>query len=313
MLQYAELIEHFSSEGHEVVAFDWFGCGRSPKPNQWYAYSYEALRADLAEVVASYGTGNASGRKKNVLVAHSAGCSLSLAVVAAANAQPPVAVDGLCLLGALGAAIKPHPVFYLPVILLNLLQPKLSAGFEALALHEHTRQATTEKHRQVLELAAEVNASNPMHMCKAYYRQFGAPSADEVRQAGQHVKSICLIVGENDQLVPLAGTEALKELLPPGTPLHVIPRTSHQMMQEDPGMCSARARPEESNLYRTFETPVLGTCHRCSRPNVPTLFLLGCSRRDRRLPARRVGLTRVAPARKDLGSAVASDLSERAL
>ena len=246
---------------HEVIAFDWFGCGRSPKPDQWKAYGYEPLRADLAAVVALYG-GRASGRKKNVLVAHSAGCSLSLGVVAAAKAQPPVMVDGLYLLGALGASIKPHPIFFLPVLLLNWLQPKLSAGFEALALHEHTRRVTTEEHGKVLALAAQVNASNPMYMCKAYYRQYGAPTPDEVRKVGERVKSICLVVGEDDQLVPRAGTEALLELLPKDTPLHAIPRTSHQMMQEDPGMCSALANdrtsdPDNFTIAADSPSPVL--------------------------------------------------------
>jgi abhydrolase domain-containing protein 8 len=272
---------------HEVIAFDWFGCGRSPKPNQWYAYGYETLRADLAAVVASYGSNVAGQKKKNVLVAHSAGCSLSLAVVAAVRAQPSVTIDGLCLLGALCAAIKPHPVFYLPVVLLNLLQPKLSAGFEALALHEHTRQATTEEHRRVLALAASVNASNPMHMCKAYYRQYGAPTPDEVRQAGELVKSICLVVGENDQLVPLAGTEALKALLPADTPLHVIPRTSHQMMQEDPGMCSewhaATPHARRGVEAQSRETAVIAA-------NLPRVDHLCRSCCHRRLSAWRAGL-----------------------
>ena len=279
---------------HEVIAFDCFGCGRSPKPNKWDAYGYEALRADLAAVLASYGSNTARRHTKNVLVAHSAGCSLSLAVVAAVHAQPSVTIDGLCLLGALGAAIKPHPVFYLPVFLLNRLQPTLSAGFEALALHEHTRQATTEAHRKVLALAAGVNASNPMHMCKAYYRQYGAPTPDEVRKVAERVKSICLIVGEGDQLVPLAGTEALKALLPSGTPLHVIPRASHQMMQEDPGMCSEwRARQEESKLARSRGSALAA--------NLPCVGLLRRSCCHRRLSARRAGLRRRRPMEEGFG------------
>ena len=30
-------IAHFAAAGHEVIAFDYVGCGRSPKPQSWYA------------------------------------------------------------------------------------------------------------------------------------------------------------------------------------------------------------------------------------------------------------------------------------
>ena len=31
-------IAHFAPAGHEIVAFDYVGCGRSPKPQSWYAW-----------------------------------------------------------------------------------------------------------------------------------------------------------------------------------------------------------------------------------------------------------------------------------
>jgi pimeloyl-ACP methyl ester carboxylesterase len=238
MLQYRPLIEHFSSHGHEVVAFDWLGCGRSEKPRDWYAYDFAELQADLAAVLAKYG-GCGSPAMKNAIIAHSAGCALTLGVVATAGASGACSVDAMALLGGIGpGAYRPHPVFYLPVILLNWLQPTLSAGFEALALHEHTRAGTTEAHRAVLALAADVNGTNPMHMCKAYYRQLRSPSPKDVRAAGALVR-ITLIAGESDQLVPRAQTQALKELLPESTTMHIVPNTSHQMMQEDPAAVGA--------------------------------------------------------------------------
>ena len=84
------------------------------------------------------------------------------------------------------------------------IQPKLDAGFEALALHETTTDPAlaTETRKAVLALAREVNlcpshspspinpqpkpkpnqvnASNPAYMFKAYYRQLVMPTADEV-------------------------------------------------------------------------------------------------------------------------------------
>ena len=239
MLQYQKLILHFAAAGHEIIAFDYVGCGRSPKPRDWYAYAFAALQADVAAVVARYG---ADPSAKNVLICHSAGCLLGLGIVAAKDAQPPVVVDGLILMGAGYAPVyKPLPLFYLPAIVLTWMQPKLDRGFEALALHEKTTNPaiTTETRKAVLALAQEVNASNVAYMFKAYYRQLVMPSPEEVTRAGRSVAAIALVVGDSDKLVPRAGTDALKALLPPAVPVHEIKDASHQMMQEEPAACIA--------------------------------------------------------------------------
>ena len=139
---------------------------------------------------------------------------------------------------------------------------------------------------------SQVNASNPAYMFKAYYRQLSMPTPAEVtpaptlhpcnptlhpdpppaqvRRAGLAVPSITIILGEGDKLVPRAGAEALKALLPPGAPpltlatsgsaaqgrllsptapllrllragvaIHEVREASHQMMQEEPEACIA--------------------------------------------------------------------------
>jgi len=246
MLQFEEMISHFAAAGHGVVAFDYVGCGRSPKPQDWHAYAFDALRADLAAVVAKYGPqAKRSGLwspkvRRNVLVCHSAGCALALGLVTAERAVPPTVVDGLLLMGASfhPEGFKPPGLFYLPALVLSWMQPQLSAGFEALALHPKTRQGATEARQRVLQLAQEVNASNPSYMFKAYYRQVALPSADEVRAAGAKVP-VGLIVGDSDKLVPRAATDALRVLLAPDTTLDVIEEAAHQQMQEDPAACIA--------------------------------------------------------------------------
>ena len=45
MLQWRAQIEALADGGHSVVAFDCFGCGRSPKPSVWAAYSFANLQA----------------------------------------------------------------------------------------------------------------------------------------------------------------------------------------------------------------------------------------------------------------------------
>jgi len=230
MLQFREMIEHFADRGHEIIAYDFLGCGRSCKTNGWHAYSFSEHGHDLSAVLKKY------GGPENVLVCHSAGCSLALGLVARHPAQIsmlPFPVRALCLLGGLAAAPAVHPVFYLPVRVLEWLQPTLSAGFEGLALHAKTREGASPQRRQVLELAREVNGTNSMAVCKAYYRQLAFPTADEVRLAGATVPTV-LLAGSDDRLVPRSATEALKALMPPHVPMHLIEDTSHQLMQESP-------------------------------------------------------------------------------
>ena len=227
MIQFQACIEHFASSC-EIVAYDFYGCGRSPKPRDWDAYSFEALKADLVAIMQHY---SSSSDKRNIIVAHSAGCALSLA--AAADAEPALPLHGLCLMGGFADRRPTHPVFYLPVKVLEYLQPTLSAGFADRALHAKTRKGETAAHRTLLELSAEVSGGNEMHMCKAYYRQMSAPPAEAIRRLGATRLPIMLMAGEADLLVPLASTSALNVLLPTAE-MRVVPQTSHQMMQENP-------------------------------------------------------------------------------
>ena len=190
MLQYRALIDHLSGAGHEVIAYDFLGCGRSSKPLSWSAYDFAELRSDLIAVIDRYsgGAGDDSTRTKNVLVCHSAGCSLGIGV--AARGAGAAYVDGMVLMGGPAGPYRAHPVFYLPVPILDRLQPTLSAGFESLALHPRTFEGSTEERKEALALAKDTNGSNPMSMCKAYYRQMVLPPrrrAARGRAGGQYL------------------------------------------------------------------------------------------------------------------------------
>mmetsp|Transcript_46259 Transcript_46259/g.107719 ORF Transcript_46259/g.107719 Transcript_46259/m.107719 type:complete len:293 (-) Transcript_46259:68-946(-) len=234
MLQFEPMISHFAAAGQDVVAFDLVGCGRSPKPRCWYAYAFHEFAADLEAVVVKYGKQPA----RNVLVCHSAGCWLGLNLVNTAisnGREAPTA--GMCLMGAgyVGKWTTP-PIFYLPAIVLGWMQPLLSASFETMALHQKTHDGATKARRQARALAKEVNASNPPYMFKAYYRQIVTPDEEQVRRVGRGVP-ITLVAGDSDMLVPRAATEALRALLPAATPIHAVPDSSHQHMQEEPAVC----------------------------------------------------------------------------
>lgn len=184
MLQYEPMISAFAKAGHEVIAYDFLGCGRSPKPDDWYAYALDELRADLAAVVALYGGRSSPAGDgpptKNVLVCHSMGCLLGLCVAGAPTSAAAAQVDALCLLGAFAPVPKPHPIMYLPATVLGWIQPKLSAAFEAAALHPKTHEGASEARQRALALSRELNASNPSYMFKAYYRQARLSSLEQV-------------------------------------------------------------------------------------------------------------------------------------
>lgn len=235
MLQWSAQISHLAKD-YTVVAYDVFGCGRSPKPTGWECYSTSELCEDLMALVRHCGLPGA----RNVLVCHSAGCSWGLmcaAQLADATPDSPM-LAGLVLLSVLDAkpAVASHPVFRLPASFLNLLQPLLSAGFEERALAPVTRAGATPEHVELLSLCKATNSSNPMHMAKAYYRQMEVPAS--VVLASVRVP-VLLLVGSHDLLAPPECSRRVAAVLP-DCDLVELDGVAHQLMQEDPVAVNSR-------------------------------------------------------------------------
>lgn len=114
-----------------------------PKRHDWGAYAFDELYQDLVAVARRYGASETSSRR-NLVLAHSMGCSLALRLAAEWGTNG-VSVAALALLGATDVvpAVAASLIFRLPLCLLDQLQPLLSAGFEARALHEETRAGMT--------------------------------------------------------------------------------------------------------------------------------------------------------------------------
>ena len=176
LVQWQYQIEHLAKSGTSVVAYDFYGCGRSAKPREWSCYSFGELYDDLVAIVKQYGARESSSGR-NLLLAHSMGCSLALrlasewgatgvnlgalALLSASDVVPPSA-SGASSAAAprvlLPAPTPPPPrragtIFRLPECLLDRIQPLLSAGFASLALHEDTRAGRTPEHRDLLALS----------------------------------------------------------------------------------------------------------------------------------------------------------------
>lgn len=235
MVHWRAQIEHFQAAGFAIVAYDFLGCGRSAKPHGWDAYAFDELYQDLVAVARRYGAGETSSRR-NFVLAHSMGCSLALRLAAEWGTNG-VSVAALALLGATDVvpAAAASPIFRLPLCLLDRMQPLLSAGFEVRALHEETRKGKTAAHRSLLELSKACSGANPMFMCKAYYRQLEVPTAHQLALVRAPALLLC---GELDLFVPLDSSTRLQALLP-SAELQLLPRTAHQMMQEQPEAVNA--------------------------------------------------------------------------
>ena len=234
MLQWQAQAAHLSGQGFSVVLYDWLGCGRSPKPRGWGLYGMEELYEDLKAVVRAYQA------KHTTLIGHSAGCGLCLRLAAECEAaggapsttlpRPPSQLVLVApVIGGLPAQLR--LIFHLPLFILDYIQPSLSAGFKDLALHAETRKAATPEHEALLSLVDALQSANPMHMCKAYYRQYaGIPHTPPPVKA-----QVLIAVGEADLIAPAAvHAERLRSLLGCAREVALVPRSGHQCMQEQP-------------------------------------------------------------------------------
>jgi len=211
---------HFAPAGHRLVAWDGPGHGESPRPADPRAYHGQVAAADALAFFRRFAA------RRTVLVAHSYGCRLALALllalkeageldrVSSALLLAPPPPDGPLSLG---------PLFALPAFVLEALRPRLAAGFRAAAWHPATDPAL---------IAHEEAASrrNSMVMVKALFG--GALSVEPSRLAGLDVP-VHVAVGESDRLTPPSVAERLAGLIPRAR-LHTIAGAGHQVMLEQP-------------------------------------------------------------------------------
>jgi len=227
---YAVVVAEIHEGGkHRVVAYDAYGCGQSPRPHDYAAYSQDNSMRDLSAVFDRY-----KGRK-NLLVGHSYGCSQATRLAASRAEQ----VHGLVMIGP-GYAPSHFPagsikVFKAPLIVLKMMRPLLSRGFAERAFHSHTRQASCQAHRRLLRRAQVFSGTNSMHVCQAFYQQM--LWVDE--ELLHHIPcAVLVIVGEGDKVTPVTYAQAIHQVLR-GNPRRLVnysevKEASHQVMQETP-------------------------------------------------------------------------------
>jgi abhydrolase domain-containing protein 8 len=209
--------------GHRVVAFDALGHGRSPAPRDWQAYRGEASADDLRALVERHAS------SRNLVVGHSYGCLVALSALLAhagpATTRPPL-FDEAFLLAPPPLSAKARPPWWvtaLPVPILELLRPQLSAGFRAKAWG-------LDADPKLIDEETAISDRNSLYVFKALWRQRLDIAPASLSQLKLPVR---LIAGEADQLTPPVLAEQIALQLPDAQ-VSVLPRCGHQIPLERP-------------------------------------------------------------------------------
>ena len=169
--QFKHQIQFFTDKGFTVVAYDYFGMGRSHKPRH-ADYSTHSHMEDLKALYRRY----RSAVAPNFVAGHSFGSAqtLRLASSAATDTSLHPSPAGIMLLG--GGKLDPEKrtkalqLFKLPVWALRVLHPMLSKGFKSRALHPNTLTSQESHHVELMTVAAAANGANPFHVTAPFYR-----------------------------------------------------------------------------------------------------------------------------------------------
>jgi len=220
--QWRDIWQALEAAGHRLVAWDAYGHGDSPQPRRRDAYAGSALVADYRAVFDAHATA------RNILVGHSYGTRLSLALLDGLTAEGHLdRVAGLLLLGAPPPEMRSlgGPMRYLPAFVLEWLRPRLAEGFRKLAWHPEADPALVAYEEQQTQ-------GNTLFMMQALMLQ--AVQLDPARLAGLDLP-ITILAGDADRLTPADGARQLAAALPHGD-FHLVERCGHQIMLEQPAI-----------------------------------------------------------------------------
>ncbi len=218
--QWRHLWQALDAAGHRLVAWDAYGHGESPQPRRRSAYAGSDFVADYRAVFDAHAT------RRNILVGHSYGTRLSLALLDGLAAEGKLGlVSGALLLGPPPpeVALIGGPMRYLPAFMLEWLRPRLSEGFRKLAWHPDCDPA-------LVAYEEQQTLRNTLFMMQAMMVQ--AVQLDPARLAGLDL-SVTILAGDADGLTPAAGARLLAEALPRAA-FHLVERCGHQIMLEQP-------------------------------------------------------------------------------
>jgi len=216
MGHFNRLIRHFHSEGFRVIAFDMFGCGKSPIP-RGADYSLPSHFEDLKSILNSFDS-------PFLLLGHSAGACLSLTLATQSNPN----LLGVVALSPLGPSVYDQVSrnirrsFSLPASLSWLVRPLLALYFNSGVFAAAT-------HPSVVAVSTEGSYRNPVHMYLSFYRGFRLPPL-----AGPALRPVLILTGKEDGLTPPSwGWDAARTLGGKATMLEIAD-AGHAIAEEAP-------------------------------------------------------------------------------
>jgi pimeloyl-ACP methyl ester carboxylesterase len=261
--QFEDLIVYYRNR-FNIVAYDALGCGNSDKPVDpliWgdSHYTSDQLMHDAVAVFAAFAT------ERNILVGHSFGSAIVARVARsiqkslksrprkvsdAVEVAEPEAVRSLAsarifhpqvvasiLLGThLAPPLARHPVFFLPVFILDVIQDMLTDQFVELAFSPQTSS-------DIKAQCRGTSQKNSMHVTKSFYSNFGWAKEKDWATLAQH--PVCVCQGKDDLLTPIDGSAELFRMIVKNAPMNsengktnnlyeVFEGAGHQIMQEKP-------------------------------------------------------------------------------
>ena len=214
----------------KCILFDMVGCGQSPMIEDWDAYSGQELQRDLGSILETFSDASLPIH----FVSHSYGPNILVHLLNSDHNK--IVMDKVKGFIFLGAAVRVnsshpvpdggHPVFRLPVWMLEMLQSTLTKEFLSRAIDP----SNPELHDQCLKS----NDSNAMFMVKAFYRQTKWATSDELIQAINN-KPVIHFHGVNDGVLQIEwGQHLVNQLAPTTTEFVPMEKASHLIMMEKP-------------------------------------------------------------------------------
>jgi pimeloyl-ACP methyl ester carboxylesterase len=222
--QYDRLLEALDdgSISCNCFLYDAIGCGKSPIDQEWKAYHTDESVKDLEAIL------DDEKSLPTILIGHSYAPTIFMRYLH--RKQSNNNIKGCILLstaihgGPLRVPDGGHPVFRLPVFILECVQPSLTKSFLQLAYHPNCDPA-------LLEAAKDANNSNSMFVAKAYHRHHQFATVEEAK-ALQHLP-VLILHGQDDGIVPVeGGGQHVADVVQ--TNCVVISGASHQVMEERP-------------------------------------------------------------------------------
>ncbi|GBQ80220.1 alpha/beta hydrolase [Acetobacter malorum DSM 14337] len=222
--QWREQLAYFSHKAVNLVAWDAFGHGRSQNSKREKDFAAVAFLSDFQTVFEKYKT------EKNIIIAHSFGCCITLAwLLQVWQKHHVLPIEGAAFLGPAPHEQSRRGLFnnwmdHLPLPAMELLRPRLARRFEALAWHPNTDADLMAQER----LATQ---GNTLFMMRALLRNGPVFTAQSLHRLPPF--PVTLVAGKQDGIVPFSTVENLNAALT-GSTLSVLESCGHQIMLEQP-------------------------------------------------------------------------------